>query len=114
MSMAEEMVKIQVDDTGIGMDREQLEKLIEKESKSLEMIKSESGLGLGLPISMRLARKIGDGIKLSSVLKEGTHTEFTVKCWKPEATVELINGHMNLEDLPDGVAEESMPIRLTW
>ncbi len=43
------------------------------------MVRSESGLGLGLSITMCLAKQLGTGISIETVVGEGSSFSLTLK-----------------------------------
>jgi len=66
-------VRISIQDTGVGMSLEMLEKLVnENELISKKGTNKESGTGLGLSICYEFAQKIGAEIKVESEINHGT------------------------------------------
>ena len=72
-------LNIQVADTGIGIDREQLAKIFDPffQAEGTRGNRVYEGSGLGLAISMRLAQRMGGTIEASS--EPGRGSSFTVK-----------------------------------
>jgi signal transduction histidine kinase len=62
---------IEVNDTGIGIAQEAMNYIFEPFWRQDEA-RTESGFGLGLPISRRIAEQHDGSIELSSMLNEGT------------------------------------------
>ncbi|MCY2966151.1 MAG: ATP-binding protein, partial [Planctomycetota bacterium] len=75
---AEPFVCMSVEDTGIGIAREQLERLFEPfQQADTSTTRRFGGTGLGLSISMRLAEAMGGEITVTS--EEGRGSEFTLR-----------------------------------
>ena len=68
-----EEVRLDVTDTGVGIDAEDLERMFEEFTQARSSrSKSAQGTGLGLPISKRLAELMGGRIEVASKVGEGT------------------------------------------
>jgi PAS domain S-box-containing protein len=68
-----EEVRLDVTDTGVGIDAEDLERMFEEFTQAKSgRSKSAQGTGLGLPISKRLAELMGGRIEVASKVGEGT------------------------------------------
>lgn len=83
---------VEVRDTGIGMNSENLEKLFTKFSQlDGKRNRQEGGIGLGLAISKALVTSMGGFISIDSEPGRGTHVQFTipqkVSDWEPVASV---------------------------
>ena len=74
----DKIVEITVKDTGIGMDKKELENIFAIEEKNVPVpgTANESGTGLGLILSNELVEKNGGKITAKSALNQGS--EFTV------------------------------------
>jgi signal transduction histidine kinase/CheY-like chemotaxis protein/HPt (histidine-containing phosphotransfer) domain-containing protein len=71
------VVKFEVADTGIGISREQIDKLFQPFAQvDTSMTRKYGGSGLGLVISQRLAKMLGGGITVQS--RPGLGSTFTV------------------------------------
>ncbi len=76
-SAAGEEVRVDVADTGVGIDPDDLERMFEEFTQARTgRSKSAQGTGLGLPISRRLAELMGGRVEVAS--KVGVGTTFTV------------------------------------
>jgi signal transduction histidine kinase len=62
--------RIEVRDTGVGMERDVLERAFEPFYRADQYV---GGRGLGLAIVRRLAARYGWGVQIDSVPGEGTH-----------------------------------------
>jgi PAS domain S-box-containing protein len=72
-SAAGEEVRLDVTDTGVGIDADDLERMFEDFTQAKSgRSKSAQGTGLGLPISKRLAELMGGRIEVASKVGEGT------------------------------------------
>jgi signal transduction histidine kinase len=70
---SEEWATVEVDDTGIGIDKEFLPKLFRDfEQESRGRSRTHEGYGLGLAISSRLAKRMGGHIEVESTKGEGS------------------------------------------
>jgi len=73
-------LNIEVEDTGVGMRQEDLERLFKPFSQAdATMSRKFGGTGLGLAISRQLAELMEGDISVSS--REGTGTKFSVRIW---------------------------------
>lgn len=73
------MIEIQVADSGVGMNREQLDRVFKIESaQSTVGTFNEKGTGLGLILSKEFVELNRGAIEISSRLGEGTTVRFTV------------------------------------
>jgi len=92
-------MRFQVEDTGVGMDPEQLEEIFEPFKQVGDTKKTTEGTGLGLSISKRLVEVMGSNLKVSSTLGQGSQFWFelvlpVVDNWQDEEeTVPLIIGY---------------------
>jgi len=77
LSQGEELLVINVSDTGVGIPQEDIDKLFQPffQSRNAQSLML-TGTGLGLPISQALAERMGGGIAVSSRL--GTGSQFTL------------------------------------
>ena len=72
-------LKISVEDSGIGITEENLEKLFESfQQVDTKKNRTIEGTGLGLAISKRLVTKMGGFINVSSVYREGSVFSFVI------------------------------------
>ena len=67
------LIEIEVEDTGIGMNEEQLQRLFKSFSQAdSSTTRKYGGTGLGLTISRLLARMLGGDVTVKSELNKGT------------------------------------------
>jgi two-component system, sensor histidine kinase len=105
---------VQVKDTGIGMDRNQLEKLFEKYTQADTSISRKyGGTGLGMALSKRLTEWMGGNLTAESTPGKGT--VFTLHLPLPVSSHDEISGKhpdgKNLKDINNLnvlVAEDNM------
>ncbi|WP_455375151.1 ATP-binding protein [Kaarinaea lacus] len=94
---AENWIMFSVRDTGIGMSREQLNKLFISFSQAEEATQRKyGGTGLGLSITYRLCQLLGGSINVDSV--PGVGTTFTVRI------PAVVSSHSSLDSDPQAVA----------
>ncbi len=78
------MVQVTVSDTGVGLSKEQMDKIFALDHKASTIgTAGERGTGLGLPLCKEMIEKYGGEIWLESVPGEGTQFHFTLPI-KPE------------------------------
>ena len=83
------MLDVAVQDTGIGMSPEQIDKLFQAFSQADSSItRKYGGTGLGLTICKRLCELMGGEIKVSSKPGQGSLFSFWIKLGKSEASTE--------------------------
>lgn len=68
-----------VEDTGMGIDKDELDNLFEAFVQTQSGKKSNQGTGLGLSISRQFVKLMGGDIKVSSEWGKGTTFQFTIK-----------------------------------
>lgn len=68
VSRKKDRIKIKIKDTGIGIEKELLERIFEPNFSTKDV-----GTGLGLPIAKKIIEEHGGSIRASSKEKEGTH-----------------------------------------
>lgn len=66
------LVTITIEDDGIGMDKETLDKLFQRYYRGTNTNDSGIGTGLGLAITKQLIQLLGGSINVKSVLRKGT------------------------------------------
>ena len=91
------VVRLSVEDQGIGIDAAQIERLFEHfEQADNSHTRRYGGTGVGLAIVRSLARLMGGDAGCRSVLGEGSNFWVTVRLVKivaPEAGTELLGPH---------------------
>jgi signal transduction histidine kinase/ligand-binding sensor domain-containing protein/CheY-like chemotaxis protein/HPt (histidine-containing phosphotransfer) domain-containing protein len=121
-------VRFSVKDTGIGIAREQMEKLFQAFSQvDASITRRYGGTGLGLAISKRLVELLGGNIWVESDEGEGSNFHFTLiaeaapSAWQSKALVPALRGEAGAgEDRLAGkrilIVDENAAIRLalTW
>ena len=96
------MVEVQVSDTGVGIAKENIDKLFKKYGKlneSYATVSSSTGTGLGLYITRQYLEKMGGKIGIDSTLGEGTTFTFSL----PVAAGKGLLLHEREEVQPSGV-----------
>ncbi|MQY57046.1 GHKL domain-containing protein, partial [bacterium] len=68
VSRKKDRIKVEIKDTGIGIEKELLERIFEPNFSTKDV-----GTGLGLPIAKKIIEEHGGSIRASSKEKEGTH-----------------------------------------
>ncbi len=92
----EEQLTIKIVDTGVGVKKEQLNKLFDPFAQaSPSVTRQHGGTGLGLSISRRLAEMLGGTITVSSIYGEGSQFEVSIST----GPLEQINLLKNKSDL---------------
>jgi CHASE2 domain-containing sensor protein/CheY-like chemotaxis protein len=80
-------VRFQVEDTGVGMTSQQIEKIFEPFEQVGEKKKRIEGTGLGLAISCKLAELMGSKIQVESIL--GVGSKFWLEIDLPHASARV-------------------------
>lgn len=96
------MVEIQVSDTGVGIAKENIDKLFKKYGRlneSYATVSSSTGTGLGLYITRQYLEKMGGKIGIASILGKGTTFTFSL----PIAAGKDLLLHEREEVQPSGV-----------
>lgn len=96
------MVEVQVTDTGVGIAKENIDKLFKKYGKlndSYATVSPSTGTGLGLYITHQYLEKMGGKIHITSVLGKGTTFTFSL----PIAAGKDLLLHEREEVQPSGV-----------
>jgi signal transduction histidine kinase/DNA-binding NarL/FixJ family response regulator len=73
-------LQFQIEDTGVGMNPEQLEKIFLPFEQVGDVKKQAEGTGLGLSISQKIVETMGSSLKVSSELGVGSVFEFEFDC----------------------------------
>ncbi len=73
-------LRFQVQDTGVGMSPEQLEKIFLPFEQVGDMQRQSEGTGLGLAISQRFVELMGSQIQVESQLGVGSQFAFAIEC----------------------------------
>lgn len=110
---AEEMLKIHVQDSGVGIPSSAQTDVFEPFRQADESVNRRfGGTGLGLPISRRLARALGGDITLQS--KEGVGSTFTATvATGPLHGVEMLTGSQVLHGLTASSVDELCDVDLS-
>jgi two-component system sensor histidine kinase EvgS len=74
-----EWLKIEVQDTGVGVAQEEIDKLFAAFSQTSSGVKSKQGTGLGLAISREFVRLMGGDMSATSAVGEGTTFHFSIR-----------------------------------
>jgi signal transduction histidine kinase len=78
----DDFVEIAVKDNGIGIAEEDLATVLTPFGQVASAYNARDGFGLGLPLSKKLAERLGGGLRIDSKLGQGT----TVRVWLPLST----------------------------
>ena len=95
--IAENVVKVNISDTGIGMEKEVMDKLFRLDVHHTSLgTANEKGTGLGLILCKEMVEKNGGHISVTSIIGEGTTFSFTL----PIAHInpDLITDSENISD----------------
>jgi len=72
------VVRFQVEDTGIGIDMEDLDVIFQPFQQTGKLTRMTEGTGLGLPISRNLVEMMGGELNVKSVLNDGSMFWFEI------------------------------------
>ncbi|KOS64381.1 response regulator [Lysinibacillus agricola] len=100
------MAEIVISDTGIGIDKEALQRIFEPyEQGTLSKAMIEGGFGLGLSISKRLVELHGGTLQANSVVGKGSEFTFTlpISNLRDEQNTENVALRSNAKDALTGV-----------
>ncbi|MFV3128453.1 response regulator [Niveispirillum sp. KHB5.9] len=91
-------LSVQVEDTGIGMSADQMERLFVSFSQAdTSTTRRYGGTGLGLAISRQLVEMMGGAISVESRVGEGSRFHFSLPLrWRPAAAGEHAHGDVDL------------------
>ena len=100
VSVANEMLRFEIIDTGIGISEEEM-KLIFEEFRQLNSSRSKrrTGTGLGLAISKKLADILGVSLTVQSELHKGSTFAFSVPFRQIELLSSDLSGKVNVQTL---------------
>ncbi|MBE9146314.1 hybrid sensor histidine kinase/response regulator [Planktothrix mougeotii] len=90
-------LRFQVEDTGIGMTAQQIEKIFLPFEQVGEQERKAEGTGLGLAISHQIIEMMGGKIKVESTLGKGSRFWFDVDF--PEAEEQLVKTHQTQQKI---------------
>jgi len=76
---APEIIYFEVEDTGEGIDEDELDKLFQAFGQTKTGRKFSQGTGLGLPISQKFVQLMGGEIKVKSIPDRGSTFSFSIK-----------------------------------
>ncbi len=103
------LLKFDIIDTGIGIARDQLDNLFQPFSQGDSSVSRRfGGTGLGLVISMRLARMLGGMISVHSELDQGSTFSFTIATGD---IGQLQTGHFSIRDQQAQSSEEQTSLQ---
>ncbi|MDJ1182966.1 ATP-binding protein [Roseofilum casamattae] len=93
----------EVEDTGMGIAPEELDKLFEAFTQTASGKQAQEGTGLGLSISRKFAQLMGGEMRATSRVGEGAVFSFEIQCQPVEATeVEALNPQRQIIALQPG------------
>jgi signal transduction histidine kinase len=79
-------IRVTVHDTGVGIPREQLERVSERFVRGANVSGRVQGSGIGLSVASEVARLHGGQLKILSREGEGTAIIFDLSVWQPTAS----------------------------
>jgi PAS domain S-box-containing protein len=91
----------QVEDTGIGIAAEDLERIFEAFGQTTAGQSNPEGTGLGLTISRRLVQLMGGELSVQSVVGQGSTFQFTLPLEQPESDSDATQQTANLTVAPN-------------
>ncbi|WP_199300457.1 PAS domain-containing hybrid sensor histidine kinase/response regulator [Trichocoleus sp. FACHB-262] len=86
-------IRFQVEDTGVGMTSEQVEKIFMPFEQVGDQERMAEGTGLGLAISLQIVQMMGSEIKVESMPGQGSKFWFDVELTESDEWVESNNGN---------------------
>ncbi|OYQ33752.1 hypothetical protein CHU95_15540 [Niveispirillum lacus] len=91
-------LSVQVEDTGIGMNQEQMERLFVSFSQAdSSTTRRYGGTGLGLAICRQLVEMMGGSIAVNSTIGQGSRFYFSLPLrWRPAASADLLHNDVDL------------------
>ncbi|MBP7340596.1 response regulator, partial [Niveispirillum sp.] len=103
-------LSVQVEDTGIGMSREQLERLFVSFSQAdSSTTRRYGGTGLGLAICRQLVEMMGGTIGVDSTVGQGSRFHFSLPLrWRPAASGDLLHNDVDLAGRRALLVDDSM------
>ena len=81
-------LRFEVRDTGVGVSKDEMDKLFELFAQTESGRKSSQGTGLGLPLSRRLVRLMGGDMEVESEPGKGTAISFMVQVEEGDASTQ--------------------------
>ena len=104
-----EQLFIKITDTGVGVKKEQLEKLFDPFAQAAPSVaRQHGGTGLGLSISKRLAEMLGGTVTVSSVFGEGSQFEVSISTG-PLEHIKLLKNKSELNQQKNNLASIEIP-----
>lgn len=87
-------ITFEVEDTGVGIDPEELEQIFEPFTQTQSGKQTQEGTGLGLSISRKFVQLMGGEMRVSSLVGQGTILNFDIEIQQvdaPEAESQPVN-----------------------
>ena len=88
----DECLLVEVQDTGVGIERAELNRVFEIFTQAKSGQESHEGTGLGLPISRRFVRLMGGDISVQSEIGKGSVFTFTIRAEQVDSGPSLVTG----------------------
>jgi|GEM_PF-1952364 len=108
LSSEEKIIEFKIIDTGIGIDRKNLDLLFNPFYQSESGFNAEPGTGLGLSISRQFIKLMGGDITIESELGQGTTVKFDIKV----NSSQIVESSEELETHIIGIAPHSPKYRI--
>jgi len=86
LNSSNSLLFFEIEDTGPGISSEEIDSLFEAFVQTAAGKQSQSGTGLGLPISRQFVQLMGGEITVSSILNQGSIFKFNIQISLPKAT----------------------------
>ena len=100
-----QIIRFQIEDTGIGIDRQKLQEIFLPFQQSLQHDANKEGTGLGLTISENIVKEMGSQIEVKSSLGEGSTFWFDLELANinvANSSVQLISDRQSLPIKSEG------------
>jgi signal transduction histidine kinase len=86
-SMAKQTIRFEIKDTGVGISRDEIEKIFQPFEQASNSKKHQGSIGLGLAISKQIIHLMNSKLKVRSKLNQGSTFYFDATFWVTEMAV---------------------------